>query len=100
MRGRKWKHLPGAVPLTDLRAPRKQRMRVDNSSGFKGVGFHSRTGKWHARILINGVRRWLGFFDTPEAASVAYEEARSIYAKPRPDHLRPAAEVVNFRRKA
>jgi integrase len=34
---------------------------------------------------------------------LAHKDQRTtstIYAKPRPDHLRPAAEVVNFRRKA
>lgn len=98
VRGRRWKHLPGHVPLADKRAPRNQRMRSDNSSGYRGVSRESKTGKWYARILIGGVVRYLGTFSTPEAASVAYEEASSIYSKPRPAHLIGAAEVVNFRR--
>ena len=44
-------------------------------TGLKGVSFHSPTGLWMARIRLNYKRHYLGLFNTPEAASVAYVEA-------------------------
>lgn len=50
-----------------------EKLRRDNTSGFKGAKPHK--GKWQARIGINGVRRSLGYFDTPEGAHAAYMKA-------------------------
>jgi len=44
-----------------------------NATGFKGV--RKSRGKWIARILIDGERRYLGSFETPELAAAAYAEA-------------------------
>lgn len=46
-----------------------------NTSGFKGVWFYKRTGKWHAGITINRQKVSLGYFDTPEEASVVRERS-------------------------
>lgn len=46
-----------------------------NTSGFKGVSWHTRDEKWQASIKLNGKRTHLGNFDTPEAAHEAYKEA-------------------------
>lgn len=46
-----------------------------NSSGYKGVKFNHRTNKWIARIMINGHRKQLGSFETPEAAHQVYCDA-------------------------
>lgn len=46
-----------------------------NKSGFKGVSFYARDGRWQAHIKADGVNHYLGRFDTPEEAAVAYEEA-------------------------
>jgi len=43
-----------------------------NTSGFKGVSFFKRTGKWTACVSIEGIQKRLGYFDTPEAAHLAY----------------------------
>ena len=58
-----------------------QRKRKDNTSGFKGVYRRENKGKWRARIMINGVRKDLGGYDTPEAAHDAYCEASAKYHK-------------------
>ena len=47
----------------------------NNTSGFKGVCFHKDTGRWQAKIFINGKGRHLGLFDTAEAAANAYDAA-------------------------
>lgn len=46
-----------------------------NTSGYKGVSFDKRTGKWDARIGLNGKRRHLGYFDTALEAAAAYDRA-------------------------
>lgn len=45
-----------------------------NSSGFKGVSWHKKTGKWRARIRA-GQEIHLGLFDSAEEAYKAYTEA-------------------------
>lgn len=44
----------------------------NNASGFKGVGIHTTTGKWQARITKDRKQTFLGVFDTPELAHAAY----------------------------
>ncbi len=46
-----------------------------NKSGYKGVAFHKATGKWRASISVNNYPRWLGLFESPEAAHQAYAAA-------------------------
>lgn len=43
-----------------------------NTSGFKGVHFHSQSGRWRARIAKDGKHISLGLHDTPEMAHAAY----------------------------
>jgi HNH endonuclease/AP2 domain len=45
---------------------------IDNTSGFKGVHLHRKTGKWCAQVGILGKKKYLGLFSTPEEASLAY----------------------------
>lgn len=49
------------------------------TSSYKGVGFHSRSKKWRARIRVRNKRIELGYFDTQEEAYAAYCEASKIY---------------------
>jgi hypothetical protein len=44
-----------------------------SASGYKGVSPYR--GRWQATIRLNGKLRWLGTFDTPEAAARAYDDA-------------------------
>lgn len=55
------------------------KVRVDNSSGFRGV-HRSRNGKWFARICKDKKIVGLGTFDTIEAAATARAHAeRSMF---------------------
>jgi hypothetical protein len=45
----------------------------NNTSGFKGV--YAAKGRWRAAIRANGQKHNLGYFDSPEEASAAYDEA-------------------------
>jgi AP2 domain/HNH endonuclease len=47
----------------------------NNTSGYKGVSWDKKHGKWYAKIAINGDQNYLGRFDTPEAAYAAYYRA-------------------------
>lgn len=47
----------------------------NNTTGRKGVRFEARKGLWRAEIQYRGERKWLGYFDNAEDASVAYQTA-------------------------
>lgn len=56
-----------------------QRLRKDNTSGFKGVSLNKRSGRYAAYTAKNGSLVWHGSFATPEeaAAKRAQEAARA-----------------------
>lgn len=49
--------------------------KPENTSGFTGVTFHAATGKYMARLRIDGRVTYLGTFETPEEANDAREAA-------------------------
>jgi hypothetical protein len=49
-----------------------RRMRSNNTSGFKGVSWDKKRGKWYAQICVNGKNKNCGYHNTPEAAHEAY----------------------------
>lgn len=49
-----------------------------NTTGFRGVSLYKRTGKYQAKIRIDGNRVHLGYFNTAEEASIAYEAAAKL----------------------
>lgn len=56
----------------------------DNTSGYKGVIYFKRTGRWRANIWVNDVNHYLGYFSTPEEASMAYQNAAMVFHTHRP----------------
>jgi hypothetical protein len=53
-----------------------------NSSGFKGVNWHAKAGKWRAYIKDKGKPIHIGYFTSAEAAHAAYlEKAREIFGE-------------------
>jgi len=61
-----------ATPTQNLA---NQRVRKDNTLGFRGVEFHKQSGKYRARIKSNGRLRQLGLYSTAEEAARAYDVA-------------------------
>jgi hypothetical protein len=51
------------------------RMSRNNTSGYKGVGWHKQKGKWRAYIGVDRKLRHLGLFDDPWEAAQAYNVA-------------------------
>jgi hypothetical protein len=60
---------------TAAQQAQNQKRRRDNTSGYKGVSFFKRTGRWLAQIQIDGKKRYLGYHDTAELAYAAYCKA-------------------------
>ena len=52
------------------------KVRSDSSSGYTGVSFNKASGKWQAQIAINNKLNYLGVFNSPELANVAYKAAK------------------------
>jgi len=51
-----------------------------NTSGLKGVCWNKACKKWQSQIKVEGKRKYLGLFDTPELAYEAYcSAAKSSY---------------------
>lgn len=67
----RWANLRAA---TMLQQSGNQPLQSNNTSGYRGVSRHL-GGKW----LVQLGKRYLGLFDTPEAASAAYEAAAREY---------------------
>lgn len=50
-----------------------------NTSGYKGVCWHKRIGKWHVRIGLNGDRIHLGYYHNLTTAALVYDAAARHY---------------------
>ena len=56
------------------------KLRIDNSSGIKGVHWHKDINKWIARIRTGSRKRlYLGSFDSLDLAAAAVNNARLKY---------------------
>ncbi len=70
--------------IENLRMCRKQqnefntKIRMDNSSGYKGVSFSKSKRLYRAYINRDGKQYFLGYFLTKEEAAVAYNEAAVV----------------------
>ena len=54
---------------------RSSGMFSTNTSGYKGVTFEKRVGRWKAYIYLNNKRKHLGMFPTKEEAAACYQKA-------------------------
>ena len=58
------------------------RISARNKSGFKGVSWHKKTGKWRATLatyMLDKKQQYLGVFENKEDAAKAYNEAAKVY---------------------
>ena len=60
-----------------------RKLSNNNTSGYKGIDWHKKTKKWCARIMIDGIRVHIGYYDDLEDARTARvnraNEAFGIY---------------------
>lgn len=68
-----------------------------NKSGFRGVHFSNRMGKWVAQISTETARIHLGVFDTAEEAAKARHAAEEIYHPTKIDGDKRIEEETNER---
>jgi hypothetical protein len=54
-------------------------VRKTNITGVKGVSYHKKNNRYHARIRVNGERISLGYFNTAEDAGIAYATAAQLH---------------------
>ena len=50
-------------------------MSVQAGRQYKGVSFHRKDGLWHARIMFEQRNHFIGAFDSPRDAALAYNGA-------------------------
>ncbi len=60
---------------THAQNKRNNKKNINNTSGFTGVSFHKALQKWGAKVVLDGKTHWLGGYDTPEEAAIAYDDA-------------------------
>ncbi len=79
------RHPPGTSRLDNRRAtlrlatPSRSRsgldLRQDNASGYRGVTWVAKRGRWQAQLQVDGTRHFLGYFAVKEEAARAYDAA-------------------------
>jgi len=50
-----------------------RKLKTTNTSGYRGVYFNKKRGKWMARIGLSSKLRYLGYFDYPWTGAYAYD---------------------------
>ncbi len=58
---------------------RNRKLGRNSTTGLKGVSFHKSRGYWVASIQLNGRATYLGKFNCPTAAHLAYRKAAKQY---------------------
>ena len=58
---------------------RNRGLHINNTSGYKGVGWDKQRGKWLAQIELSGKTTRLGRYATKELAHAAYCEAAKMH---------------------
>lgn len=66
---------PNLRPATNQQNAQNGTCHKGSTSKFKGVSWYSDYQKWRAAIYIAGKQKSLGYFDTEEAAALAYDAA-------------------------
>jgi hypothetical protein len=64
---------------TNAENSRNQRLRIDNTSGIKGVTWHKARKKWQAQINVNGKKKYLGLFASKNDATQSHDSAAKQY---------------------
>jgi hypothetical protein len=58
-----------------------RKIQSNNTSGYRGVCWHSQAGKWRAYIFIKGKQISLGLYSSSVSAAIAYDKSAVKYYK-------------------
>ncbi len=72
------------------------KLMPDSRSGYCGVNWHAETGKWRARLKMNGREKYLGLFDDPVEAAARVKAARDAMGF-HPEHGAPHS-IAGYRK--
>lgn len=73
----RWENLRDATKSENMR---NTKMRINNTSGARGVSWNKRLSKWHARVNVNKTLYHCGYFDSFEAAVLARDaKAKTLH---------------------
>jgi len=76
-------HICGAKPLDNrienLRILNSQQNKFNNLHFVKGYYYNKRANKYQAQLQVDGERKTIGYYDTPEQAREAYLKAKITY---------------------
>jgi hypothetical protein len=64
-------------PATGTQQKANQKMQSNNTTGERGTSFHKPSGKYCARVQVNGKEKHLGYFTNLEEASAVAAAARA-----------------------
>jgi len=68
--------------VTHIQNMANQGTRRNSKSGFSGVSWSSRAGKWLARVKLNGQSAHVGYFNNAEEAARAYDsKAKELFGE-------------------
>ena len=60
---------------------KNQKLRYDNTSGIKNVGWAKREQRWRVRLTVNGKDKHIGYFKDRDLADLVAIEACDLYHK-------------------
>lgn len=66
--------VPASINVQNIFMP-----QTNGTSGYRGVSFHKKSGKYRATIRANGKTKQIGTFLTAEEAGNAYLMAKSVF---------------------
>jgi hypothetical protein len=66
---------------TNAENNRNKKKTKSNTSGYKGVYWNTKTGKWIAQIMVDGKHYHLGCFDNIVDAATAYDQSAKKFHK-------------------
>lgn len=59
-----------------------QGLQKNNTSGYKGVVWAKSKNKWASRLKVNGKNLFLGYFEKPLSAAIAYNlKAKEVFGE-------------------
>ena len=68
-------------PATHSENLKNQKIKINNVSGLKNVGWARREQKWRVRLTVNGKDKHIGYFKDRDLADLVAIEACDLYHK-------------------